>query len=62
MKVDGLVRLDNWINFKMNPNQAVTIAALRPVLEKLIDDATQNPDQCLELNETDNKVNYQMCI
>lgn len=42
------MRLDNWISFKMDPNQAASIAALKPALERLIDRAAQAPEQCLE--------------
>lgn len=32
----GVVRVDNWINLKMNPADAAKIAALRPAIESLI--------------------------
>jgi ATP-dependent RNA helicase A len=32
----GIVRLDNWINLRMDPKDAAYIAALRPALESLV--------------------------
>lgn len=54
--VDGVVRLDNWINFDMDPNVAAKIAALRPALEGLVIRASKEPEQILEMGNTDMKV------
>jgi len=32
----GLVSVDGWINLKMNPSDAATIASFRPSIEALI--------------------------
>ncbi|KAI5701615.1 hypothetical protein M8J75_011364 [Diaphorina citri] len=34
--VDGVIRLDNWINLNINPADAAAIIALRPAIESLI--------------------------
>lgn len=54
--IDGLVRLDNWINLKMDPNQAAAIVALRPAIESLVIRASKEPDQVTELSPLDEKV------
>ncbi|XP_076264863.1 dosage compensation regulator mle [Rhynchophorus ferrugineus] len=54
--VDGMVRLDNWINLKMDPNVASKIVALRPALESLVIRASQDPEQIMEMSDTDRKV------
>lgn len=41
--MDNVVRLDNWINLEMDPNDAATIAALRVVIQDLIVSASENP-------------------
>ncbi|KAJ8980238.1 hypothetical protein NQ317_003746 [Molorchus minor] len=40
--VDGVVRLDNWINLDMDPEVASMILALRPALESLVIRASRN--------------------
>ncbi|KAK3930801.1 Dosage compensation regulator [Frankliniella fusca] len=54
--VDGLVRLDNWINLKMDPNQAAAIVALRPAIESLVIKAAKEPELITELSPLDEKV------
>lgn len=54
--VDGLVRLDNWINLKMDPNQAAAIVALRPAIESLVVRASKEPELITELTPLDEKV------
>ncbi|XP_018334695.1 dosage compensation regulator [Agrilus planipennis] len=54
--VDKVVRLDNWINFDMDPQIASEILALRPALESLVIRASKEPEQVLELSPTDVKV------
>ncbi|XP_050306805.1 dosage compensation regulator isoform X2 [Anthonomus grandis grandis] len=55
-QVDGVVRLDNWINLKMDPQTASEIVALRPALESLVIRASQDPEQIMDLSEIDRKV------
>lgn len=54
--VDGVVRLDNWINLAMDPNIASQIVSLRPALESLVVRASSEPEQILEMSELDKKV------
>lgn len=54
--VDGVVRLDNWINLDMDPSIASMIVALRPALESLVIRASKEPEQILEMGNTDLKV------
>jgi ATP-dependent RNA helicase A len=49
--VDGMVRLDNWLNYEMDPYQAALIAALRPGIEELVIEASEHPDDVLNLDE-----------
>lgn len=51
--VDGVVRLDNWINLDMDPEVAAQIVALRPSLESLVVRASNEPDQVLNLSQQD---------
>ncbi|CAH0547260.1 unnamed protein product [Brassicogethes aeneus] len=54
--IEGVVRLDNWINLEMDPQVASQIVALRPALESLVIRASQEPEQILEMGELDCKV------
>ncbi|XP_072762492.1 dosage compensation regulator mle isoform X1 [Anoplolepis gracilipes] len=54
--VDGVIRLDNWINLDMNPQHAAAIVALRPALESLVVRASIDPETILELSSTEEKV------
>lgn len=54
--VDGIVRLDNWINLAMDPHIACQIVSLRPALESLVIRASSEPEQILEMGESDKKV------
>ena len=54
--VDGLVKLDNWVNLDMNPTHAAAIVALRPALEGLVVKAAKEPETILELSPTEEKV------
>ena len=54
--VDGLVKLDNWVNLDMNPVHAAAIVALRPALEGLVVKAAKEPETILELSPTEEKV------
>lgn len=55
-KVDGVVRLDNWINLEMDPYVASQILSLRPALESLVIRASKEPEQVLELSPLDLEV------
>lgn len=41
------IRLDNWLNFDMDPHHASLIAALRPALEDMVVKASERPDEVL---------------
>ncbi|XKL60293.1 hypothetical protein PGB90_001309 [Kerria lacca] len=53
---DNVIRLDNWINFKMDPNTAATIVALRPALEGLIIRAAKDPESITKMSFEDDRV------
>ncbi|XP_037905675.1 dosage compensation regulator [Hermetia illucens] len=44
---NNTIRLDNWLNFEMDPLHAIKLAALRPALEELITRACDAPDEIL---------------
>ncbi|KAH8390969.1 hypothetical protein KR215_002892 [Drosophila sulfurigaster] len=48
---NNTVRVDNWLNFEMNPEHAAKIGALKPALEDLITMACDNPAQVLQLDD-----------
>lgn len=54
--VEGVIRLDNWINLEMNPEHAAMIVALRPALESLVVRAAKDPETVLELSPVEEKV------
>lgn len=54
--VEGIIKLDNWINLEMNPEHAAAIVAIRPALESLVVRASKEPDTILELSPLDEKV------
>lgn len=54
--VDGVVRLDNWINLNMDPQVAAEILALRPALENLVTKVSEEPEQIVDLGPCDIKV------
>lgn len=58
--VEGVVRLDNWINLAMDPNVASLIVSLRPALESLVVRTSSEPEQILEMGELDRKVCVEM--
>lgn len=60
--VDGIVRLDNWINLAMDPLLASQILSLRPALESLVIRASQEPEQVLEMSDLDKQVICVFCI
>lgn len=45
------VRLDNWLNYEMDPYEASLIVALRPALEMLIVMASESPSDILNFDE-----------
>uniref|UniRef100_A0A182QSZ8 RNA helicase n=1 Tax=Anopheles farauti TaxID=69004 RepID=A0A182QSZ8_9DIPT len=42
---NGSVRIDNWLNLKMDPYDAAMILALRPCLQDLLVRISENPDE-----------------
>ncbi|XP_026462459.1 dosage compensation regulator isoform X3 [Ctenocephalides felis] len=54
--IDNVVRLDNWINLDMDPNEAVAILALRPALESLVVRASSDPEMIMQMGEEDAQV------
>lgn len=54
--IEGLVRLDNWLNLKMNPNHAASIVSLRRSIEELVTRCTANPETFFPLNFLDQKL------
>ncbi|XP_075220513.1 dosage compensation regulator mle isoform X2 [Lycorma delicatula] len=53
--VDGVIRLDNWINLNLDPNAAAKIVALRPALEGLVVRASKDPETITELSPLEEK-------
>ncbi|XP_058826729.1 dosage compensation regulator isoform X2 [Topomyia yanbarensis] len=49
--VDNMVRIDNWLNYEMDPHQAALIVTLRPVLQDLIIRISENPEDANQLEE-----------
>ena len=49
--VEGIVRLDNWINFEMNPNDAAVVCGLRNALEEILLHVVAQPEDILSLDE-----------
>lgn len=47
---NNIVRVDNWLNFEMDPEHAAKIGALKPALEDLITLACDNPSNILQLD------------
>lgn len=54
--VEGAVRLDNWLNFEMDPNDAAVVCALRTALEEILLNVVAQPDEILNLDERYQKV------
>jgi ATP-dependent RNA helicase A len=50
--VEGVVRLDNWINLEMNPTEAATLCALRKVLDDILLVVVSQPEDVLNLDES----------
>ena len=46
--VDGVVRLDGWINLQMDPNVAAQVVALRTLVEQLVIDGANDPEGVLQ--------------
>lgn len=51
-----IVRLDNWLNFEMDPAYATYIAALRPAVENLVTQVTESPDIINDMDEQTSKL------
>lgn len=49
MVAEKTVRLDNWLNFEMDPYHASLICALRPALENLVVSSSEAPDDLLNM-------------
>lgn len=45
------VRLDNWLNFEMDPKQAAKIVALRPAIEQMVLGTAADPEHMLQMDE-----------
>ncbi|XP_068625736.1 dosage compensation regulator mle isoform X2 [Battus philenor] len=54
--VDNIVRLDNWLNFKMSARTAALVVALRPAIEKLVERAAAEPNAALDFTPLEKKV------
>lgn len=50
------VRLDNWLNYEMDPYEASLITALRPAIEQLIVSTAENPDDILKMDAVQNNL------
>lgn len=50
------VRLDNWLNFEMDPYQASLITALRPALEELVVETSRSPEEILNFEPSLNNL------
>lgn len=53
---DNTIRLDNWLNFEMDPRHAAALAALKPAIETLITIACDRPDEIGQLEESQEKL------
>ncbi|XP_073843216.1 dosage compensation regulator mle-like isoform X1 [Musca autumnalis] len=53
---DNIVRVDNWLNFQMDPYLAASLAALKPAIEDLITRACDDPSEILNLSEAEGKL------
>ncbi|XP_039502239.1 dosage compensation regulator isoform X1 [Drosophila santomea] len=51
LTANNMVRVDNWVNFEMEPELAAKVGALKPALEDLITVACDNPSDILHLEE-----------
>ncbi|KAH8252671.1 hypothetical protein KR032_001180, partial [Drosophila birchii] len=56
LATNNIVRVDNWVNFEMEPEHAAKIAALKPALEDLITIACHNPAEVLHLEDPYSKL------
>ncbi|CAL8111451.1 unnamed protein product [Orchesella dallaii] len=54
--VNGMVRLDNWINLDIDAKAAAAIVALRPSIENLIVKASENPECFFPLADLDQRL------
>ncbi|XP_037938859.1 dosage compensation regulator isoform X2 [Teleopsis dalmanni] len=53
---NNVVRLDNWLNFEINPQYAAMLAALKPAIEDLVSLACDQPDEILQLDPEHSKL------
>lgn len=49
--VEGQVRLDNWLNFDMDPHAAAVVCGLRNALEEILVHVVAQPESVLDLDE-----------
>ncbi|ODM98670.1 Dosage compensation regulator [Orchesella cincta] len=54
--VNGMVRLDNWINLDIDAKAAAAIVALRPSIENLIVKVSENPESFFPLVDLDQRL------
>ncbi|XP_065162566.1 dosage compensation regulator isoform X2 [Atheta coriaria] len=54
--VDGVVRLDNWINLEIDPIIAAEVVALRPALESLVRRYSERPEDILQMTQSDQEL------
>ncbi|XP_064116471.1 ATP-dependent RNA helicase A-like, partial [Macrobrachium nipponense] len=54
--VDGIVRLDGWINLELDPEIAAKIMVLRPSIDALIVRGTTDPEHITEPNHLDEQI------
>ncbi|XP_054273843.1 ATP-dependent RNA helicase A-like isoform X1 [Macrosteles quadrilineatus] len=54
--LEGVIRLDGWINLKMDPRVAAAIVALRPAMESLVVRASKEPELIAEPTPLEEKV------
>lgn len=53
---EGNVRLDNWLNLEMNPEDAAVVCGLRKALDEILTHAVAQPEEILNLDESYQKV------
>lgn len=54
--IDGGVRLDNWLNLDMNPQDAAVVCGLRNALEEILLYVVAHPEELLNLDQKYSKV------
>lgn len=54
--VEGTVRLDNWLNLDMNPQDAAVVCGLRKALDEILINVVAQPEEVLNLDEKYQKI------